>query len=220
MHREGRIMSVVAIVNQKGGTGKTTLATNLAWVLAEKGTVLLLDADPQASVQNWAAGDGPVPEALVVQGSGDRDLLRLLRSMSSNYDWIIVDGPPGITKTSADAVRAADVVLIPAQPSPLDVWAAADIVAAVQARQKTAKGMPKAAFVITMAQPRTRLSRQIDEALNEMGLPVLQARTTRRVSYPNAINDGNSVVVGRDQTARNEILAIKGELEELTRDVN
>ena len=211
-------MSVVAIVNQKGGTGKTTLATNLAWVLAEKGTVLLLDADPQASVQNWAAGDGPVPEALVVQGSGDRDLLRLLRSMSSYYDWIIVDGPPGITKTSADAVRAADVVLIPAQPSPLDVWAAADIVAAVQARQKTAKGMPKAAFVITMAQPRTRLSRQIDEALNEMGLPVLQARTTRRVSYPNAINDGNSVVVGRDQTARNEILAIKGELEELTRD--
>ena len=211
-------MAVVAIVNQKGGTGKTTLATNLAWVLAEKGTVLLLDADPQASVQNWAAGDGPAPEALVVQGSGDRDLLRLLRSMSSNYDWIIVDGPPGITKTSADAVRAADVVLIPAQPSPLDVWAAADIVAAVQARQKTAKGMPKAAFVITMAQPRTRLSRQIDEALNEMGLPVLRARTTRRVSYPNAINDGNSVVVGRDQTARNEILAIKGELEELTRD--
>ena len=220
MHREGRAMSVVAIVNQKGGTGKTTLATNLAWVLAEKGTVLLLDADPQASVQNWAAGDGPVPETLVVQGSGDRDLLRLLRSTSSNYDWIIVDGPPGITKTSADAVRAADVVLIPAQPSPLDVWAAADIVAAVQARQKTAKGMPKAAFVITMAQPRTRLSRQIDEALNEMGLPVLQARTTRRVSYPNAINDGNSVVVGRDQTARNEILAIKGELEELTRDVD
>ena len=213
-------MSVVAIVNQKGGTGKTTLATNLAWVLAEKGTVLLLDADPQASVQNWAAGDRPAPEALVVKGSGDRDLLRLLRSMSSNYDWIIVDGPPGITKTSADAVRAADVVLIPAQPSPLDVWAAADIVAAVQARQKTAKGTPKAAFVITMAQPRTRLSRQIDEALNEMGLPVLQARTTRRVSYPNAINDGNSVVVGRDQTARNEILAIKGELEELTRDVD
>ena len=213
-------MSVVAIVNQKGGTGKTTLATNLAWVLAEKGTVLLLDADPQASVQNWAAGDGPVPEALVVRGSGDRDLLRLLRSMSHDYDWIIVDGPPGITKTSADAVRAADVVLIPAQPSPLDVWAAADIVAAVQARQKTTKGIPKAAFVITMAQPRTRLSRQIDEALKEMGLPVLRARTTRRVSYPSAINDGNSVVVGRDQTARNEILAIKGELEELTRDVD
>ena len=110
------------------------------------------------------------------------------------------------------------MVLIPAKPSPLDVWAASDIVAAVLARQKTAKGVPKAAFVITMSQPRTRLGKQIDAALNEMGIPVLQARTTQRVAYPNAINEGNSVVAGRDQTARNEILAIKGELEGLTHD--
>ena len=55
-----------------------------------------------------------------------------------------------MTKTTADAVRAADVVLIPAKPSPLDVWVAADIVTAVLERQKTAKGVPKAAFVITM----------------------------------------------------------------------
>ena len=211
-------MPVVAIVNQKGGTGKTTLATNLAWVLAEKGNVLLLDADPQASSQNWAAGDDPASTALTVKGIGTGDLIQLVRSMATNYDWVIIDGPPGITKTSADAVRVADVVLIPAKPSPLDVWAAADIVKAVQARQKAANGVPKAAFVITMTQPRTRLGRNIDDALNEMGIPVLQARTTQRVAYPNAINDGNSVVVGRDQTARNEILAIKGELEALTHD--
>ena len=211
-------MPVVAIVNQKGGTGKTTLATNLAWVLAEKGNVLLLDADPQASSQNWAAGDDPASTALTVKGIGTGDLIQLVRSMATNYDWVIIDGPPGITKTSADAVRVADVVLIPAKPSPLDVWAAADIVKAVQARQKAANGVPKAAFVITMTQPRTRLGRNIDDALNGMGIPVLQARTTQRVAYPNAINDGNSVVVGRDQTARNEILAIKGELEALTHD--
>ena len=138
--------------------------------------------------------------------------------MAAGYAWVIIDGPPGITKTSADAVRAADVVLIPVKPSPLDVWAASDIVAAVQVRQKTTQGLPKAAFVITMSQPRTRLGQQIDAALCEMGLPVLQARTTQRVAYPNAINEGNSVVVGRDQTARNEILAIKGELEGLTHD--
>ena len=211
-------MSVVAIVNQKGGTGKTTLATNLAWALAEKGSVLLVDADPQASSQNWAAGDDPAPPNLTVQGTSSADLLPLVRSMATDYDWVIIDGPPGITRTTADAVRVADVVLIPAKPSPLDVWAAADIVKAVQARQKTANGVPKAAFVITMTQPRTRLGRNIDDALNEMGIPVLQARTTQRIAYPNAINDGNSVVAGRDQTARNEILAIRGELEGLTHD--
>ena len=211
-------MPVVAIINQKGGTGKTTLATNLAWVLAEKGDILLLDADPQASAQNWATGDGAVPETLAIREIGKGDLIRMVRSMAADYDWIIIDGPPGISKTSADAVRIADVVLIPAKPSPLDVWAASDIVAAVLARQKTAKGVPKAAFVITMSQPRTRLGQQIDAALNEMGIPVLQARTTQRVAYPNAINEGNSVVVGRDQTARNEMLAIKGELEGLVND--
>ncbi len=187
-------------------------------MLAEKENVLFLDADPQASAQNWAAGDGLLPEALTVTGIARGDLIRTVRSMTAAYDWVIIDGPPGITKTSADAVRVADVVLIPAKPSPLDVWAASDIVAAVQARQKAARGVPKAAFVITMTQPRTRLGRQIDDALNEMGIPVLQARTTQRVAYPNAINEGNSVVIGRDQTARNEILAIKGELEGLAHD--
>ena len=211
-------MPVVAIVNQKGGTGKTTLATNLAWVLAEQANVLLLDADPQASSQNWAAGDDPAPLTLTVQGTGTADLLQVVRSMATDYDWTIIDGPPGITRTSADAVRVADVVLIPAKPSPLDVWAAADIVAAVQARQKTTNGVPKAAFVITMTQPRTRLGRNIDDALNEMGIPVFQARTTQRVAYPNAINDGNSVTAGRDRTARAEILAITAELEGLTHD--
>ena len=211
-------MPVVAIVNQKGSTGKTTLATNPAWALAEADNVLLLDADPQASAQNWVAGDSPIPDTLSVTSAAGADLARLARSSAVDHDWVIIDGPPGITKTTADAVRVADVVLIPAQPSPLDVWAASDIVAAIQARQKTSKGKPKAAFVITMTQPRTRLSRQIDDALNDMGIPVLQARTTRRVAYPNAINDGKAVTVGRDQAARNEILAIRGELEELVND--
>ncbi len=211
-------MSVVAIVNQKGGTGKTTLAVNLAWVLAEKGRVLLLDADPQASAENWAAGDESTSVTFTVQGVRGRVLHRLVQAAAADYDWVIIDGPPGITRTSSDAVRVADVVLIPAKPSPLDVWAAADIVAAVQARQKVAGGLPRAAFVITMTQARTRLGRQIDDALEEMGIPVLQARTTQRVAYPTAMNDGNSVVVGRDQTARNEILAIRGELEALTHD--
>lgn len=211
-------MPVVAIVNQKGGTGKTTLATNLASVLAEKSRVLLIDADPQASSQNWAAGEWVSPNTLSVSNVGRGNLLDQVRADSRDNDWIIIDGPPGISRTTADAVRAADIVLIPAKPSPLDVWAASDIVEAVKARQKASSGLPKAAFVITMAQPRTRLGRQIDSALQELGIPVLKARTTQRVAYPNAINDGNSVADGNDQTARNEILAIKGELEALFHD--
>ena len=88
-------------------------------------------------------------------GIGDDPLVDQVRKLSGRYDWVILDGPPGISNTSADAVRVSDVVLIPAKASAFDVWAATDIVAAVKARQQSSKGLPKAAFVITMAKPRT-----------------------------------------------------------------
>lgn len=208
-------MPVIAIVNQKGGTGKTTLSTNLACAFAETVRVLLLDADPQGSAQDWADSQREPLLNLAVKGAEPGRLIQDVRSHAADYGWVIIDGPPGITKTGADAVRAADLVLIPAKASPFDVWAASDIVEAVKARQKTTKGIPKAAFVITMTRPRTRLGRQIDDALAEYSLPTLQARTTERVSYPQAAIEGKSVLEGRDQTARNEIIAIRGEIERL-----
>ena len=211
-------MAVVAIVNQKGGVGKTTLATNLAWSLAETGSVLLLDADPQGSARDWGHFNTSGPENLSVQRAVREPLVDQIRKVSSRYDWVIVDGPPGISNISADAVRVADVVLIPAKASAFDVWAATDIVAAVKARQQSSNGIPRAAFVITMAKPRTRLGRQIDAALAALGLPVLNSRTSDRVAYTHAGNEGTSVIAGPDRTARDEILAIRHELEQLTND--
>lgn len=206
-------MPVIAIINQKGGTGKTTLATNLACAMADTGTVVLVDADPQGSAQDWyECRPQPVLD-LWVKPAEERSLIQEVRGLAKEYGWVIIDGPPGITRISAEAVRAADLILIPAKPSPFDVWAAADIVEAIKARQATNGGTPKAAFVITMSRPRTRLGRQVDEALGEYALPSLRARTTERVSYPQASIEGKSVMEGRDQTARNEILAIRGEVE-------
>ena len=86
-------------------------------------------------------------------------LLQDVRRLRAEYDWVIIDGPAGISRITADAVRAADVVLIPAKPSPFDVWAASTIVDAVKARRATSHGLPKAAFVITMAKTRTLLGK-------------------------------------------------------------
>ena len=211
-------MPVIAIVNQKGGTGKTTLATNLARAFAENSQVLLLDADAQGSSQDWADSHPQGRLNLEVRGAEPGRLLQDARRLAAEYPWVIIDGPAGISRTNADAVRAADLVLIPAKPSPFDVWAASDIVEAVKARQESSHGVPMSAFVITMARPRTLLGRQIEAALEEYGLPVLESRTTERVSYPRMVIEGQSVLDGRDRTARREILALKDEIERLFHD--
>lgn len=208
-------MPIIAFVNQKGGTGKTTLATNLACAFTENGQVTLLDADPQGSARDWSESRVHLLEGLQVLRSDSNRLHQEARRLSQASKWVIIDGPPGISRTSAEAVRAADLVLVPAKASPFDVWAASDIVAAVKARQEATGGSPKAAFIITMTRPRTRLGRQVDQALADYQLPTLAARTTERVSYPQAAIEGLSVLDTRDQTARNEILAIRGEIERL-----
>ena len=211
-------MPVIAIVNQKGGTGKTTLSTNLAVAFSQTGRVCLLDADAQGSSQDWADSQGQSRCNLDVLAADPARLLQDVRRLRAEYAWVIIDGPAGISRITADAVRVADVVLIPAKPSPFDVWAASTIVAAVKARQATSRGLPKAAFVITMAKTRTLLGRQIEAALEEYELPALEFRTTERVSYPQMAIEGQSVLDGRDTTAREEILALKAEIERLTDD--
>ena len=211
-------MSIIALVNQKGGTGKTTLATNLSYAFSDSGKVVLLDADPQGSAWDWINSRSQQPGDLSVVKAELGRLQQQARSLARECNWLIIDGPPGITRVSAEAVRAANLVLIPSKASPFDVWAAADIVTAVKARQANTRGSPKAAFIITMTRPRTRLGRQVDQALADYDLPSLEARTTERVSYPQAAIEGLSVLETRDQTARNEILAIRGEIERIMND--
>ena len=151
--RRGAPMPVVAIVNQKGGGGKTTLATNLASALADTGQVLLLDADPQHSALGWAnltSRPDPNPE---VQSADAAALVRQARAAAGEYAWVVIDCPPGISRVNAEAIRSAGVVLIPCKPRVRDVWACEDIVDAVKLRQAANRGWARAAFVISMERP-------------------------------------------------------------------
>ena len=175
-----------------------------------------MDADPQGSALDWADSRATPQANLDACAVEPSALLRDVRRLTTRYDWIIIDGPPGIGRVSADAVRAADIVMIPTKPSPFDVWAASDIVEAVRARQKTTGGIPQAFLVIKMARPRTRLVGQVSAALAEYGLPVLEARTSERVVYPMTAIEGKSVLDSRDRVARGEILAMRDEIERLS----
>lgn len=207
----------VAILNQKGGSGKTTLATNLAHALKLSGeSVLLVDADPQGSARDWnAANEGKL---LSVVGL-DRETLPVdLKGIESGYDWIVIDGAPQVAKLSAAAIRAADVVIIPVQPSPYDVWSTADLVELIKARQEVTGGKPKAVFLVSRAIRNSKLSREVVEALQGYGLPTLKAGTTQRVIYPTTASHGLTVMSDPGCEAAMEIMAIVREIEAVVAD--
>ena len=208
-------MPVIAIVNQKGGVGKTCLATNLASALGNGEPTLLLDCDPQGSASGWIALAPQERLQLTVRAVEEGTLVRQVRAAVDEYQWVVIDCPPGITRVNADAIRASDIVLIPCKPRVWDVWACEDIVEAVKLRQAGNRGRPKAAFVISMGRPRTRFTQQISTALAELGLPILQGRTTEREAYAVAAGEGKSVLEGRDRVAMTEINAICDEVQEM-----
>lgn len=207
-------MHVVAVLNQKGGAGKTTIATHLARAFQMDGQdVLLVDSDPQGSARDWAAvrEDQPVPVVGLDRPTIDRDLKAL-----GKKQIVVIDGAPQTADLAVSAIKAATFVLIPVQPSPYDIWAANDLVELVKARIEITDGKLKAAFVVSRAIKGTRIGAEVESALADYGLPVLTSRITQRVSYPGSAALGSTVLDGeQDKEAAKEVRALAREIQAL-----
>ena len=185
-------MQVIAVLNQKGGAGKTTIATHLARALQLEGAeVLLVDSDPQGSARDWSAvrEDQPVPVVGIDRPTIDRDLKSIVRK-----DFVVIDGAPQAHALAVSAIKAANLVLIPVQPSPYHIWATADLVELVKQRQELTDGALQAVFVVSRAIKGTRIGAEATEALAGYDLPVLDARITQRVIYPGSAAAGTTVL--------------------------
>ena len=192
-------MKVIAVLNQKGGSGKTTIATHLARALQLQGSsVLLVDSDKQGSARDWSAVNesNPVTVIGVDRPTLDRDLKNI-----SDKDFVVIDGSPQATDLAVSAIKAADFVLIPVQPSPYDIWATSDLVDLVKQRIEMTDNKLKSAFVVSRAIKNTKIGSEVSEVLIEYGLPVLNAKIVQRIAYPNSAAIGKTVFETESKTS-------------------
>lgn len=203
---------IVSFVNQKGGVGKTTLAINVAAVLAARGQrVLLVDADVQGSALAWLGNRGADPLFPVV-GLPMPIIHRQIGEFVRDYDHVVIDAPGRAEAVARSIVVASEVVAIPVQPSPYDVWSAHDVLNLI-AEARVFNENLKLVFVINRKIANTAIGRDVREALAEYQVPVLAAAVCQRVIFAESAATGQAVfeVDGRSAAAE-EITALTDEL--------
>jgi chromosome partitioning protein len=203
---------ILTIAQQKGGAGKTTIAAQLAVAYARAGRrVGLLDIDPQGSLSAWfevrrtlvnADGGG----IAFVQAAGWR-LSTELERLRRDLDVVLIDSPPHAETEVRIAVRAADLILVPLQPSPMDLWATGPTLE-IARREKS-----PALVVFNRTPLKGRLVDAVRRKIAETEVPVAESVLGNRVAFASAMMEGKGVVEShpRHVSAR-EIAALADEI--------
>jgi chromosome partitioning protein len=204
---------VIAVINQKGGAGKTTLAMHLGAGLTRRAAAVVVDLDPQGSATQWAAAGTQSFPATVKQlrvGAGAIDLRRDFRA----YPFVVLDCPPAVESRAATlALQSCDVAVIPVLPSPVDLWASLRLPQDID-EAKRLNPQLRAYLLLNQIEARSALSAAMQEALAEFGLPALRTPVRRRGIYKTAALEGVSAyqLGARGQGA---VAEIEGLIEEI-----
>src|ERR1700733_6179649 len=182
--------SVIAVAQQKGGSGKTMLTAQFAAALAEQARVAVLDIDPQGSLTAWGRLRAQAPKAagdLTVTTLPGWRLANEVAKLEASHDYVFIDTPPVLDSDARRAIRSADLVLIPLNPAPPDLWAA-------EGTLRLAAGEKRpAALGFNRAPSTSRLRKRLETEIAARGLHLLDTALANRAGYANAFADGLGV---------------------------
>lgn len=209
---------IISVVNQKGGSGKTTISMQLAGTLARrKKRVLVVDADPQGTATRWATSaddDKPFPASVVGLSVANAKVHREVKKFIEDYDFIIIDCPPAADSlVPQSALLVTDLALVPVIPSPLDMWATIGIKEVINNIKDINESL-KARIVINQCQPNTTLTQEALEVLPKFGIDICETVIRQRQVYRQSAVYGQTV---QDFGAKAE--SATAEIEALTDEV-
>ena len=194
-------MTTVAIISQKGGAGKTTLALHLAVAAQDAGRVsLIIDTDPQATASQWGSWREDKPPE-VIDSPPPRLAAKVEQAQEQGAQFVVIDTPPHADSAARAAVETADLVLIPCRPSAFDL-------AAIQTTVKLVQLLRKPAFVVfTAGSPNApRMYEEADELVESFGISACPVQLPDRAAYRHASAEGRTVMETEpDGKAANEI---------------